>query len=199
MFPVELPRRLVRMFTFPGELVLDPFAGSGTSVRAALEQGRSAVGLELNQDFSEAIEERLGEYSDQVEMVGEGGQTRAASDGTFYGSAHRLEDVGRARYADAQRVESVSGPISLAVGGKTWRLEGLLEPASAGSCQAELQRLVGRKQVIIEPTDGAHAYVRLKNRTLINARLIRLGVADPDPSRQHRNRSRFLRYAKERE
>lgn len=199
MFPVELPRRLVRMFTFPGETVLDPFAGSGTTVLAALEQGRRAVGLELNQDFSEAISQRLGEYAGGVQMVGQGGQTRTVDGGEYYGSAHRLEDVGRARYADAQRVQAVSGPIAVDVGGRTWRLEGLLEPTSPALCQAELQRLVGRKQVIIEPTDASHAYVRLKNRTLINARLIHLGVADPDPARSHRNRSRFLRYAKERE
>jgi len=199
MFPVELPRRLVRMFTFPGECVLDPFAGAGTTLRAALEEGRAAVGLELNRDFAGVIEARLGPYAGEVSMGGAGGAARPGPDHAFYGSAHRLEDVGRARYADASRVEAYPGPIALKVGGKTWRLEGLLDPAHPNDCRTALQRLVGKRQVLIEPTDEAHAYVRLKNRTLLNARLIHLGVADPDPARPHRNLARFMRYARERE
>lgn len=46
-FPAELPRRLIRMFTRDGDIVLDPFMGSGTSAIVALEQGRRYIGLEL--------------------------------------------------------------------------------------------------------------------------------------------------------
>jgi site-specific DNA-methyltransferase (adenine-specific) len=60
MFPVELPRRLIKMFSFAGETVLDPFVGSGTTVRAARELGRSAVGYEINAEFLPAIKKRLG-------------------------------------------------------------------------------------------------------------------------------------------
>ena len=47
MFPEELPYRLIRMFSFPGETVLDPFAGSGTTLKVANELGRNAVGYEI--------------------------------------------------------------------------------------------------------------------------------------------------------
>jgi len=198
MFPVELPHRLIRMFTFPGEQVLDPFAGAGTTLRAALEQGRSGVGIELNQDFEPAIRDRLGPHIDQVVFEGRGGARGEAPASAYYGSAHKLADVGRARFEGTGRVETVSGPISLSVAGKTWRLEGLLDPMMPGPCQAALTKMVGQRKVVVEPTDDRHAYIRLPNRTLINARLIRMGVADPDPDRRHRNRSRFLRYAKER-
>jgi len=199
MFPVELPRRLVRMFTFPGELVLDPFAGAGTTLRAALEQERSAVGLELNRDFQAAIVDRLGPHAGAVRMDGAGGQTRPAPEGPFFGSAHRLVDVGRDRYGGAAKLAQVSGPIAVQVDGVTWRLEGLLDPARPGPCRDALAKLVGDKRVLIEPTDDAHAFVRLPNRTMINAKLIHMGLADPDPVRPHRNRARFLRYARERE
>jgi len=47
MFPDELPRRLMRMFTFQGDTVLDPFLGSGTTTKVALEMGRNSVGYEI--------------------------------------------------------------------------------------------------------------------------------------------------------
>ena len=60
MFPIELPRRLIRMFSFTGETVLDPFVGSGTTVLAARELGRSGIGYEINDEFVPVIRERLG-------------------------------------------------------------------------------------------------------------------------------------------
>lgn len=51
VFPEELPRRLIRMFTFAGEMVLDPFMGSGTTALAARNLGRNSVGYEINPEF----------------------------------------------------------------------------------------------------------------------------------------------------
>ncbi len=58
-FPEDIPARLIRMFTFEGETVLDPFAGSGTTLVAAHRLGRSGVGVELNADFEQLVRERL--------------------------------------------------------------------------------------------------------------------------------------------
>ncbi len=60
MFPAELPRRLIKMFTFSGDTVLDPFLGSATTILAARELGRSSVGYEINTDFVNTIEKKLG-------------------------------------------------------------------------------------------------------------------------------------------
>jgi len=60
MFPQELPRRLIRMFTFPGETVLDPFLGSGTTAKVAMALGRSSIGYEINRDFVPIIRQKLG-------------------------------------------------------------------------------------------------------------------------------------------
>jgi len=59
MFPEELPYRLIRMFSFVGDTILDPFLGSGTTLKVALNLGRNAVGYEINPDFLEVINKKL--------------------------------------------------------------------------------------------------------------------------------------------
>ncbi len=60
MFPDELPRRLIKMFTFTGETVLDPFAGSGTTLKTAIELNRKAIGYEINEKFLDIIKKKIG-------------------------------------------------------------------------------------------------------------------------------------------
>lgn len=59
MFPEELPRRLIKMFSFAGETVLDPFAGSGTTALAAKNADRNSIGFEINPEFIPIIKEKL--------------------------------------------------------------------------------------------------------------------------------------------
>lgn len=59
MFPEELPKRLIKMFSFVGETIFDPFAGSGTTSLAALHLGRNSIGYEINQDFIQVIRDKL--------------------------------------------------------------------------------------------------------------------------------------------
>lgn len=62
MFPEELPRRLIKMFSFAGETVLDPFAGSGTTALAAKNLDRNSAGFEINPEFIPIIKEKLNVY-----------------------------------------------------------------------------------------------------------------------------------------
>ena len=59
MFPEELPKRLIKMFSFPQETVLDPFMGSGTTAAVAMALGRNSVGYEINNDFIPLIKSRI--------------------------------------------------------------------------------------------------------------------------------------------
>jgi len=59
MFPEELPKRLIKMFSFIGETVLDPFAGSGTTALAAKNLERNSVGFEINPEFIPFIKTKL--------------------------------------------------------------------------------------------------------------------------------------------
>jgi DNA modification methylase len=58
-FPVELPRRLIQLYTFAGELVLDPFMGSGQTAIAALRSGRHYVGYETDAEYVKLAEGRI--------------------------------------------------------------------------------------------------------------------------------------------
>lgn len=60
MFPEELPRRLIKMFSFVEDTVLDPFLGSGTTSLAAKNLNRSCIGYEINEDYLPVIKEKLG-------------------------------------------------------------------------------------------------------------------------------------------
>lgn len=58
-FPVELPKRLIQLYTFDGEIVLDPFMGSGQSALAALETGRHYIGYEIDSEYVKLAETRI--------------------------------------------------------------------------------------------------------------------------------------------
>lgn len=60
-FPLEIPRRLIKMFSFIGDTVIDPFAGTGTTSLAAMECGRHSISLEIEPKYVKLIERRLGE------------------------------------------------------------------------------------------------------------------------------------------
>ena len=73
-FPEEIPRRLIKLFTFVGENVLDPFTGSGTTLKVAKDLGRNSIGYELDLELKSALSHRLGYYEaklskDMVEFV----------------------------------------------------------------------------------------------------------------------------------
>jgi DNA modification methylase len=58
-FPEEMPKRLIKLYSFHGDTVLDPFLGTGTTAKVALELGRKAIGYELNTDYKRLISRKL--------------------------------------------------------------------------------------------------------------------------------------------
>lgn len=68
-FPVELPLRLVKLYTFEGEVILDPFMGSGTTAIAALQTNRYYVGYDIEADYVELAEKRIKDFLNKQSQV----------------------------------------------------------------------------------------------------------------------------------
>ncbi|HHV27984.1 MAG TPA: site-specific DNA-methyltransferase [Tissierellia bacterium] len=61
MFPEELPKRLIKMFSWTDAVVLDPFAGAGTTLKVAKELGRKYIGFDISKEYCDITEKRLNE------------------------------------------------------------------------------------------------------------------------------------------
>jgi DNA modification methylase len=85
-FPEEIPRRLIRLYTFVGETVLDPFLGSGTTMKVAKELCRNSYGYEIDLELKDIILEKVGfnqstlsQTLDKVEVIERGDAKRLRS------------------------------------------------------------------------------------------------------------------------
>lgn len=66
VFPIEIPLRHIKTWSNEGDVVLDPFMGSGTTGLAALELGRKFIGVDLNKDYCRMAEKRIKEYEEKT-------------------------------------------------------------------------------------------------------------------------------------
>jgi len=66
-YPIELVYRLINMFSVQGDIVLDPFLGTGTTTLGAMASGRSSIGYEIDNNFKEFIEDRIKDMKNIVE------------------------------------------------------------------------------------------------------------------------------------
>ena len=62
-FPTELPRRLIDLYTYSNEIVLDPFMGSGATAIASIETGRDFIGYEIEEQYATVSKERIASYT----------------------------------------------------------------------------------------------------------------------------------------
>ena len=67
-FPVELPHRLINLYSYEGDVVLDPFCGSGTTALAAIQNKRNYICYDINKDYIELAQKRIDRLSEQLEM-----------------------------------------------------------------------------------------------------------------------------------
>jgi site-specific DNA-methyltransferase (adenine-specific) len=67
-FPIELPYRLIQLYTFKDEVVLDPFCGSGSACIAAIKAGRHYIGYDIEEEYVKLAERRIDEYNEQLEF-----------------------------------------------------------------------------------------------------------------------------------
>jgi adenine-specific DNA-methyltransferase len=69
-FPIELLSRIILASSTPGDIILDPFAGSGSSLEAAIRTGRKAIGFELNIDYIKVAATRMRRFRQELATAG---------------------------------------------------------------------------------------------------------------------------------
>lgn len=75
-YPIELPKRLIDLYTFRGDVVLDPFMGAGSTALAAMKSDRHYIGYEIDQTYVDVAEERIREQAAELERLREAGRKR---------------------------------------------------------------------------------------------------------------------------
>jgi len=224
MFPEELPARLIKMFSFSGETVLDPFLGSGTTALAARDLGRNSVGYEINGDFISTIKDKLNvgqsdlaatEYLFQKDSVKTDLNKEIESLPYIFKDPHKLDkkiDPKKLQFGsvidkdsgDREVYYSVKEVISPELvkldNDLVVRLIGVKEKVAANG-QA-IGFLVGKtkgQQVFMKFDNQKYdegnnllCYLYLKNKTFINAHIIREGLADVDALTDFKYKNKFL-------
>ena len=67
-FPIDLPFRLIQLYSFTTDIILDPFMGSGTTAIAALKSNRNYVGFEISKKYIELINTRIKPYENLMKF-----------------------------------------------------------------------------------------------------------------------------------
>lgn len=139
-FPIELPHRLIRMFSFPEETVLDPFLGSGTTSVAAARLGRNSVGYEVNPEFSDFALRRL---DDEQHLLSNLQIARVADVGPAMDELTDMRAGLPHRFADHVKVNKQTDPRRLLFGSKITGKE-------ANELGAKVVRVLSSTEIEIE-------------------------------------------------
>ncbi|MCK9374712.1 MAG: site-specific DNA-methyltransferase [Syntrophobacterales bacterium] len=207
MFPEELPRRLIKMFTFRGDTVLDPFVGSGTTVKAALDLDRNAVGYEINEDFLAASpkigggdclpfyrEIHLIKANKRIEELPQIDYTPAIRDAEPRPEGHCPQLSPEPLHKVTQIIDERT--LGLDNGARVAFL-GVRIDRKAETLDYLRTRILGKNVFIKDAQAGAAdsraGYIYLKNRIFINAHLIKSGLGSPDPAVDHKLQQKFIR------
>ena len=221
MFPEELPKRLIKMFSFAGETVFDPFVGSGTTSLAAKRLGRNSIGYEINRDFAPIIKEKLcpdtvGEEADIIFEEDEGGVKYSTDDLPYlFHDPHKMDkktDVKKLRFGskldseggqreDLLSVKNVVSPETIELSnGLTVKLLGVKENAEHSEKAIAFLREKFRKRRVFLKYDSVKydtdnnllCYVYLDNKTFVNNHLIRTGYVSVDTEIDYLYKAKFI-------
>lgn len=229
MFPEELPYRLIKMFSFVGDTVLDPFLGSGTTSLTAKKLNRNSVGYEINPEFKPLIIQKLG--SDIIELESHSYNFHKQELNIdfreeieklpyifedFHNFDKKIDpkklqfgsklDKNSKKREEFFRVKEVISPELIKLNNDIMvRLIGIKEdPIVNGKATDFLKEKTNNQQVYLkydekkyDASNNLMAYVYLKNKTFLNAHLIKNGLALTDTSFEYKNKSKFIELEEE--
>ena len=227
MFPEELPRRLIRMFSFVGETVLDTFLGSGTTSLAAKNLNRNSVGIEISPTFIPIIKNKLKVSQHEIfdgtafELV-----TRQETEHSFDNESASLPY----KFTDPHKLNTKVDPRKLKFGSKIekddngdttqlFTVKEILSPEVLKLSNGLMVKLIGvvenstcrddAVKFLSSKTDGQRVFLRfdtnkydgngnllvymyLKNKTFINAHIIKTGLVNLDRTANFKYKSKFI-------
>ncbi len=219
MFPEELPARLIKMFAFVGDTVLDPFLGSGTTSLAAKNLDRNSVGYEINEFYFPKIKEKLGagKSSKQFDFLKDeikfDPKMEVANLPYIFKDPLKLDkkiDPGKRQFGsrvnNAKKksrevyfsVKKIIGPESIELSdGRTLRLLGIKSKNGFAKKAVEFlnKKTKGQKVYLRFDENVAEdeaCYLYLKNRTFLNAHLVKTGFVAVDLKSDFKYKEKFL-------
>lgn len=225
VFPEELPSRLIKMFAFVGDTVLDPFLGSGTTTLAAKKLSRNSTGYEINSDFIPLIKQKLdieqtdifnSEYNFVVQNKNNlNYHEKVKSLKYIFKDPHKLDkkidpkklqfgskiDKYSSERIDYYSVKNIISPEFLILNNNLKiRLIGVKEVINKREEAIEFlkKKFKGQKiflkfdEVKYDEENNLLCYVYLKNKTFINAHLIKNGFVDVDITIDYKYKDKFI-------
>ena len=231
MFPKELPKRLIKMFSFIGDIVLDPFLGSGTTSLAARNLNRNSVGYEINLDFIPYIKRKLDVNQGSIfntdysfikqEMTNPDFKSEIEELPYIFKDFHKfdkktdpkklqfgskIDQNGSSRREEYYSVKEIITPELIKLNNDLLvRLIGVKEKKQLNRRAIEFLQLKTKGQKVflkydeIKHDDNNHlmVYLYLKNKTFLNAHLIKNGLVNVDLAFNYKNKEKFIKYFKE--
>jgi modification methylase len=225
MFPEELPRRLIKMFAFKSETVLDPFLGSGTTSLAARNLERNSIGYEINPEFIEIAKQKL-----NINQADISGTTYSFLKDTMNIDVEKEFKLLPYRFVDIQSFDKKVDPKKLQFGSKIdkngakreeyFSVKEIISPQLVRLSNGLVVRLIGIKEnrntiseaisFLRERTKGQKVFIKfddqkydddnhlmcylyLKNKTFLNAHLIKTGFVETDVSVPFKYQEKFLK------
>ena len=232
MFPVELPNRLIKMFSYVDDTVLDPFLGSGTTCLSAINLKRNSIGYEINDEFMPIIKEKLAVSKPELfegSLINFTSASKVVKD--------YKKDISSLPYIfkDTVKINKEVDPRKLQFGSRIdngsngkrdeyFLIKEVHSPNEVVLSDGLKVKLIGVKPIkeklsaakkfLKEKTKGQKVFLRfdevkydeqnnllcylyLKNKTFINAHLIKNGFAETDRSFEYKHYKRFLNYERE--
>lgn len=218
MFPEELPKRLIKMFSFVGETVLDPFAGSGTTTLAALKLDRNSISYEINDEFLSIMKEKFSSCENSnynIDYIYDKNPNYSYSSLPYlFKDPHKMDkiiDVKKLQFGskidDSKSVkelyyvkEIISPNTILLSNGLTIKLLGVIPISEHYNEAVKFLKEKFRKRKVFMKYDTVKydtsqqllCYLYLDNKTFINRHLIKTGFVSVDTTIDYKYRKKFL-------
>jgi len=225
MFPEELPKRLIKMFSFIGDTVLDPFLGSGTTILAAKNLSRNSIGYEINPEFLPIIKEKVGinqfstlarfevltqelshcdwgskiqklpyYFHDPIKFDKKIDPKRMSFGSKIDQSTPRRDEYFSIRKIINPELLVLSNNVKVRLLGVKTKPETAYEAIKALDTKLANQKVFLRFDNLKYDNEGnLLCYLYLKNKTFINAYLIKNRLVDVDTNFDFRYKDRFLK------